>query len=476
MSEPTVVGLHLCGTVLRRAELHRVGARTEITTAELPLLADPQAAVSSNPVQAAPAEGETTRCIAAMPTSEVMSRCWTFPDADEGKLRRMVAHRVEADLPVPIDQLRWGYRKGAVRSWGDTRRQVFVQGVRSEQVGRHLAKLSAAGFPVDALTTEAEAISALYQHGLERHATEGSEVLVLVTSDDWLVAVFGNGLLHSLRRIPAEPNRLELTCRQCQQAIEGQVSRHEVRCVLWCAPVAQVQARGALAERLGIAVEPIESARHLVGAGGTRLSPEQLAAFGPAIGLALAGAYEPDRIIRLGGRERTEVEPRGQRFQRIAAHPWRWTAAAAALAIVAVAIQVGALGWETRKMRELVGELASADSPLAALQPKIGAMQRLETYRIDVEGIVADLCRPIPDSIVISSIQLSRGRRLVFKGTSKDPKAIFALADALRKSDRFAAVNPEGTEPARGGGFTISAELVGVNTLPSSGRRGGQWR
>ena len=127
-------------------------------------------------------------------------------------------------------------------------------------------------------------------------------------------------------------------------------------------------------------------------------------------------------------------------------------------------------------MRELVGEMASADSPLAALQPKIGAMQRLERYRIDVEGIVADLCRPIPDSIVISSIQLSRGRRLVFKGTSKDPKAIFALADALRKSDRFAAVNPEGTEPARGGGFTISAELVGVNTLPSSGGRGGRWR
>ena len=103
-------------------------------------------------------------------------------------------------------------------------------------------------------------------------------------------------------------------------------------------------------------------------------------------------------------------------------------------------------------------------------------MQRLETYRIEIEWIVAELCRSIPDSIVISSIQLSRERRLVIKGTAKNPKDIFVLADALRKSERFAAVNPERTEPAQGGGFAIGAELLGVNMLPSSAGRGAQWR
>lgn len=476
MSEPTTVGIHLCGSVLRRAELRRSGPQTVVVTAELPLAEDEPAGVPLDSVSAASAEVNAAVCVAAMPAGEVLSRCWSFPDADEGTFRQMVAHRLQADLPVPIEELTWGYRRGAARASPDPQRQVFAQAARTKLVEQRLATLSAVGLPVDVLTTEAEAIGALYRHGLARREADGTEVLVLADDDDWLVAVLGEGLLQSLRHVPVAPDRIELACRECQQAIEALVSRRDLRRVLWCAPEEQAQARDALARQLGLAVEPVEPAEHLVNADGTRLTPAHLARFGPAIGLALAGAFEADRLIRLGGGPQSETAPHGRRVQFILAHPWRWTAAAAGLLVLATALHVGAIAMETREMRTLMEEIGPGGSPMAALQPKVRAMQRLETYRIDVEGIIADLCGPIPDSITLSSIQLARDKRLVIKGKSRNPKAIFALADALRKSQRFAAVNPEGTEPAQGGGFTISAEIVDLSPLPAFAGRGGPWR
>jgi hypothetical protein len=498
MSEPTIVGIHLAGNVMRWAELRpsaplvrgEQSSALRIATSERPLPEGASLGAQSAPTASdrasrtragtsactggqAASGTQATVCIAALPASDVMSRSWRFPDTDDVKFQQMVAHRLEADLPVPIDQLTWGYRIEPHRSPSDQRRRVFAQAARIQQANRAMAVLLAAGVSVDSLTTEAQALGALYRYGLEGAAGEGSEVLVLAGAEDWLVAVLSGGMVHALRRIRVDLDHTELTCRQCEQSIEAQVSRHELRRVLWCAAAEPADARELLATRLGVPVEPTAPAARLTDAGGARLPAAELATFGPAIGLALAGLFEPDRIIRLAGREERRAKPRRRSLQQILAHPWRWAATAAALTILAVGLHLGALASETRKMQTLVGESKPNDSPLAALQPKIRAMQRLETYRIDVEGVVADLCRAIPDSIVISSIQLSRERRLVLKGTAKNPKDIFALADALRKGERFVAVNPERTEPGQGGGFTISAELVGVNALPSPVRRGG---
>ena len=122
---------------------------------------------------------------------------------------------------------------------------------------------------------------------------------------------------------------------------------------------------------------------------------------------------------------------------------------------------------------------AIASAPSDDLDAKMRAMERLQQYRIDVEGIMADLAGLLPDSTLISSVQFSRERRLVLKGTSKDAKAAFTLADVLRqKPARFANVSPERAAPGQGGEFTVTADVVGIQSLTAgtpSGRTS-TWR
>jgi len=388
----------------------------------------------------------------------------------------MVAHRLEADLPLPIAELTWNYRKSPVRLPGEGQRRVIAQAARTTQIARSLQRLEEAGASVDVLTTEAEGLGALYRHGLGRSGGDGVEVLVLATSDDWTVAVLRDGLVESLRHIAADPQRPDTAERLCRQVIEGHLPLRDVRRMLWCASPDCEPARTPLGERLGIPVEPVEPTHGLCGEDGSRIRSEQLAAFGTAIGLALTGLHPSEGIIHLSRRETPIEEPHRKIVRMIVSHPWRWGIVAASLLASAAIVHFGAVAWEMRQMRRLLGDAVRTTSPLDALQPRILAMQRLRTYRIDVEGIVAEVCKQVPDSVVLSTIQLSRDRRFIIKGTAGDPKAVFALADALRKCNRLSSVSPERTEPGQGGGFTLSAELVGVNKLPSQGGRGASWR
>jgi len=488
MDESSVVGIHVCGAEVRRAESRRSGRKMEILGLERQRhesqnshSADaPNGQVDAGP--GLPSKGtegngpdtDPRLYTVSLPASDVMSRCWTFPAADEARIKQMAAHRLEADLPLPIDQLVWDWRK--VGSSGKDRVDVLAQAAKAERVATERARLEALGIRVDILTTETEALGALYRYGLKHPDGPGTEVLILAEPDQWLVAVFAANMIRSVRRVRVASGQLELACSQCRQSVEVEVPVHELRRVLWCAsPEVNISPQD-VSRMMGCAVEPAEPVEHLVDTEGQTIGADRLAVFGPAIGLSLAGLYERSKIIRLAEREQLAEMPHHRLIQHIAGHPWRWTASAAAFLILAAVIHIGAIRSEAGKMRRLLNQSDQTKSLMAELDPKYRAMQRLEKYRIDVEGIFADLCRPIPAKMVISSIQLSRGRRLVIKGTTKDAKAIAKLADALRESGRFAAVYPERVEPARGGGFTISADLVQVKPFPSIAGGTRRWR
>ncbi len=489
MKESTITGLHISGKTVRWAQVKVADPLVEVLRfGSQPLGGVGQAAAqaggagsASVPATASPATAGTDAKdaiirIAAVPGTDVMARYWSFPKTDAARLRQMVAHRLEADLPVPIDQLVWGHRCNGEFSQDESSVHVLAQATRSDRLSRHLSTLSAAGFEVDALTTEAEAISALCRYGLRLEAMGQTQVLILADCDCWLMAAWTGGLVRWLRRIHVDASQIEQACLQCRQSLDAEPFGSDLKRILWCAVPEMAHAKERLADQLRMPVEVVAIPEHLKTADGSPVSEDCLARFGVAVGLALAEACEADKIISLVRKPQEAPSAGRQRLERLLARPWQWAGIAAAAMVLALVIHVAALSRETRRMDRLLASGDKGDTGITALEPKIRAMQRLERYRIDVEGVVAAICPQIPENMVLTSVNLSRERALTISGTSSDPKAIFSLVENLRKSSRFASVQPGRTEPGKGGAFTITAELAGVQKLTTAGERGGRWK
>jgi hypothetical protein len=144
--------------------------------------------------------------------------------------------------------------------------------------------------------------------------------------------------------------------------------------------------------------------------------------------------------------------------------------------VVAGWLSVTTMKAENARMSEVLARVDRSDSPAALQQEKTRMLHQLSKYRIDVEAILGDIVTAVPDPIVITSIQMGREQKLTIKGTAGDPKTVFAMVEALRKSTRVCRINPERIEPTPGGAFVISAELTDVAKVSSMATRGDAWK
>ncbi len=454
------IGLHASGETLRLAEVVRSGDQLRVTKL--------QVVTDSLPPASAPLNGDTRICVASLPSRDVLTRAWLLPDAEGSRLRAITKHRLEADLPIPLEQLVWAIRCGQLISG---QRLVLAQAARKVRTQEYLEHIGKLGLALDALTSEHEALAGLVQYGMLRDSNNSSGALVLANAHEWLVAIIDGGLVRAVRRIACSSGQVELAARELRQSLTAELGPERIGQIWWLEDGSNL-AEIAVDGLLGLPVTPA-TFPNLCDAAGQPLRAAEIFEYGPAIGLALAGLFQQPDLLRLGGETKVSLGGTG-RINKLLQRPYRLTGAACVLLLLAVGTHVSALRYETTRMTRELDAMAVPAS--ADLERKIQSMQRLQRYRLDVEGIVAEICRTIPDPVLVSSVQLSRERRLIIKGTSKDPKAVFTFADALRKSPRFVAVNPERAAPTQGGDFTVSAELTGVEKLAAAGVRGGTWR
>ncbi len=468
----SVIGLHVFGETLRVAEVERSGEQVRVVRMQALTLPAASAASPATKGMSRRNNGDARpECIAALPPQDVLTRTWSLPQVDGPRARLLVGHRLEADLPISMEQLVWSFRSASKQS--DGQRLVLAQAARRDRATEHMARLSAVEFTADAVTTEHEALGGLIRYGLKLGAEDSCGALILESSSQWLVAVIDGGLVRAIRRIPCLAEQTEFAGRELQQTLIAELGTGRSIQIWWCAAEMDGSRMAAVAGAHDRSVVPVEFP-NLRDASGRPLAPHEIVEFGPAIGLALAGLLDRAALLRLAGEERKAAHGRHEKLHRLLAHPWRLTAAACGLLIAAAGAHVGALRWETKRMSRVLGAATVAASP--DLERKIQSMKRLEQYRVNVEDFMSEVCKAIPPEVIVSSVQLSREHRLVIKATSKDPKAAFTLADALRKSSRFAAVNPERAAPSGGGDFTVSAELVGIEKLTGAGAKGARWR
>jgi hypothetical protein len=468
MIEKTATGIHRVGRELRVAEIRSTGRKITILRLD-------RRELSSAPLPPAKGSADSVT-IASVPASDVLTRFWTLPHAGKNQFQSILTHRLEADLPIPVEELTWGHRTAEDSRSSHEGDPILVQAVKSSQVSRHLSDFASAGIDLDILTTETEAVGALYRYGFYHLTEPGSDALILATAAEWLLAVITNGLVRSLRRIRVVDPAGHSALLETRQTLEKELPSGQLRQILWCASADLSLTPDQIRTLTGLTVTRVELSDGLLASSESPPGDTEIAVFGPAIGLALAGVFEKDKIIRLMTREKQELSSRQKQIHRLIAHPLRWTAAALILMVLAAWIHVGSLHSENRKMRVLLNPVENAKLPIVTLEPRVQALQRLAKYRVNALGVVLDICRALPESIVVTSIQLSREQKLVLKGTSKDPKAVFSFADTLRKSNRLAAINPERTEPGQGGGFTITAQLAGVQKISTISERSSQWK
>ncbi|HEX2922533.1 MAG TPA: PilN domain-containing protein [Chloroflexota bacterium] len=459
MDEILVIGLQLHGSTLREARVRRAARGIEVALRAMPLS---QPAHTTNGALR----------LACLPAPTVISRCWEFPKADEQTIRQMVANRLEAEIPVPVDKLAWDCRCHRQTSNGTA--SVLVQAARADLVARQMMTLVDAGHGINILTTEAEAVQALYRYGLKRPGTNGTEAVILAEATGWLVAMLTDGAVRAIRRLGAHA-RVEAVARECRQALESQDYGRTVQRVWWVAKSEMTAAMMCLTEQLKVPVEPARPAQNLV-AGQGNIQADDLADYGIPIGLALAGLLEADEVMSLAGQRETRTSPRRQWIGKILAKPVHLAATAGVLTLLAAVLHVGAMSLEARKMHAVLAEADAAAVAGKDFQPKLQAMQRLQAYRVDIEKVFSELGQVMPDNIVVSTAQFSRESRMIIKGTAKDPKAVFTLAEALRKSKRFRDVNWDRAEPGQGGTFIISMEVAGMTSLNPQRQGGVKWR
>ncbi|MHB9010331.1 MAG: hypothetical protein ACYDC1_25775, partial [Limisphaerales bacterium] len=115
-------------------ERNRQGALTEACAARLK--AELPAALGRQPWH----PRIEARC--ALPAAGVMLQRWDFPQATDDDLQRVIALRIEGELPLPPDELAWGWRRLSASNGSQT---VLVAAVKRETVTGYAELLGACG-------------------------------------------------------------------------------------------------------------------------------------------------------------------------------------------------------------------------------------------------------------------------------------------------------------------------------------------
>lgn len=437
----------------RRARLVRTGGG--VLTAERAVLASPSTH-----------EPDSLLRLAAVGRSGVISRRFAVPEMDDQRLRAVIAHRLEADLPVGLDGVQWGYRR-TTRKGGDGGVEVLVEAARNQVVSSAVSQLAGAGFAPDLLTTTAEAFGGLRRHAISEPIGDGHEILLVADGSEWTFAVLAGGHVTSVRRMAVSDLSGDCLARSLQQAVEAETPIAGITRILWCGQAGTSALADDLGRRLGVAFQPALPAANLVDESDQPVAAEVFAEWALPIGLAFAGRFEYETMIRLAVRPRRSARAQPVGFRRFLSLRIGGAVAAALIAVAAL-IHVGALAAENSRMDRFIQNAENDPNILSEFDPSVQAMRRLEKYRIDPEGILADLCPHVPPGMILSSIQLSRDRRLVIRGVCPDAKAVFAFAQAMLDGDRFDQVHPERSEPGQGGAFTITAHVTSVREFPSN--------
>ena len=422
--------------------------------------------------QAAPALGDLSSdadCVLVSSSGNTVFRVLDLPEADENHTKRLVAVRLETELPYPVEESAWVFKRHGGEEGGEAR-EVLVLATPAAEVSQGEAELRAAGrrcrlvdFDVGALAALAAAPSPEATVGLAR--VDETRTTLVITK---------RGRLCYVRRIscgaaPREPggttadqaSRLasELDQSLCEYMMKtaGEMPRQVVIVGRALRVPGFVEALGA---QMTVPVEAAVFPRGVRAEGEAARRDDLLAEYPACLGAVLAAARRrrgepaPAPAIHRGRPAFAEARAR-RRVALVAADVLLAAALIAALfAVQATRLRTANRIIEDAKTRDFRQELDALDEEVRILQFE----GRSRTSMLEVLKALAEV---LPKGMAVSSLTIDDAGKVTIAGSTPSvemasQKAVAAMeASAIFVNPRFRQITQEKDNIT----FSITCEL-----------------
>ncbi len=373
----------------------------------------------------------------------VSVRRLALPEGGPGtSLEAMVAMQVEAEFPLPLDQLAWGYvRLGG----GGARREVLVVALKREVVDDYRRLFEACGLqPRFTLAALARA------HGV---ASQGALALLAIEARTSEWAEFDALGLQRVRALPWGVARLELDYA-AHAGIDAETARAALR--EWAiSGDSHREIDATLARALADVAGENPAVRAAVVSvalpAGTLAAALSRALPRPGGWTVLAGGIEaPEKVVR--GLESAWREGAMEAFPELhvparEAHPvlshgvpWKWVGAAAALLLLVTVAPHLEVGWLKPGLERRLASLKADESKLVRLEAQWDFMRRLKQSQPPYLDALIVINKSIAPGSQLESVSMNARGDLVMRGTLRTSQDVVGFRSKLVESGFFATV------------------------------------
>ena len=390
-------------------------------------------------------------------------RTMTVPAAARASLRSIVELRVEAEMPIPLEQAAWGYC-----TWQDGRAtgevSVLLAVARAGEVRRRLSLLADAGLRPRQLRVGVLALREAYRRSAA-YAAAGSVCLLSLGPDAATVAFLEDDRLRWCRYLRAGAGEAPwpALCRELRESIRYFTAERggapPQKLVAFGAGSRTPEFGRALADALGLEVSaaPAIAGFSLDAAEG---GPETAADWAAAIGALLERLSEDDSGIDL--LPSLARRPRRSEAERAA----RRSMAALALGIVLALALVANSLWMKAARLAMVGRAldeATARQPSSApLERELSAASTVARERMPWLDVLREISQLAPPGVTLKHAALQKDTAIDLRGTAPDYQSVEQLARKLNGAQWLQRAAPTQMREAKGGvEFGISCRLRG---------------
>jgi Tfp pilus assembly protein PilN len=403
---------------------------------------------------------ERSERLLALDSDKAVCRLLALPRATDDQTRRLVANRLQVDLPYPAEESRWNWARLPAEG-ADPAGRVLLVAAPAEELRRAQAMSPLDGRDCVASLLDISALAELGRAGGEGEAT----AVVALRRGSGILAVVRGGYLRYSRRLSAggevADGGLVEELDQCLHHYEFSDADIFPKGLLLAGEgAASDSIAEELSRRMGMPVHPLGLPPGVEIAGSSTTPAELAGRYAVCLGALL--------YLRRRRSGETVGSPALQERRSRLARSVRWRTAAGIAAVLLLSAALIASLFVMRRARiasadRLMNQGRVMNEELERLQSEIAILERETAQRRPMLDILAALAEALPNGVRVTSVSIDSGGRVNMSGTCQSVEDISEkIINALDASPYFAKPQFLGASKDKKGGqliFRVNCDL-----------------